>query len=223
MPRKKTYGSKPRLVRHVSEREDGSRSETIAEWKDLFGDEPPWSESAAEHVYLRNHVLARETDRGAAVLGPAYIETLLEAVIMAFLRNTPSTARLTEPTGPLSTFAAKSNLAHALGLIHDDTYHDLNLIRDIRNAFAHEVHLHSFDIEPLRQRISSSRVLSRWPSANWDMSAPGRVRWLFDLIASAIVMDLLHAWQNVKQCEEIKSRFAPPAAGEGLPPSSSSE
>jgi len=39
--------------------------------------------------------------------------------------------------GPLATFAARIDAAHAFGLITDSERRDLDLIRQIRNAFAH--------------------------------------------------------------------------------------
>jgi len=39
--------------------------------------------------------------------------------------------------GPLGTFAARIDAAHAFGLVTDSERRDLDLIRQIRNAFAH--------------------------------------------------------------------------------------
>lgn len=40
--------------------------------------------------------------------------------------------------GALSTFAARVRMAMALGLVSRASFDDLSVIRDIRNAFAHE-------------------------------------------------------------------------------------
>ena len=37
---------------------------------------------------------------------------------------------------PLSTFSARIRIAYALGLVTEDEYHDLKIIKDVRNRFA---------------------------------------------------------------------------------------
>ncbi|MGO9684145.1 MAG: MltR family transcriptional regulator [Beijerinckiaceae bacterium] len=46
-------------------------------------------------------------------------------------------ADLFEDTGPLATFSARINFGYALGLYGKKVKRDLNLIREIRNAFVH--------------------------------------------------------------------------------------
>ena len=61
-------------------------------------------------------------------------------------------ADLFEGTGPLSTFAARIELAHVLGLIGAKARRDLSLIRKVRNMFAHEAGQISFDDEASASR-----------------------------------------------------------------------
>ena len=39
--------------------------------------------------------------------------------------------------GPLGNFRQSTDLAHAMGLVNDDIWHDLDCVRKIRNIFAH--------------------------------------------------------------------------------------
>ncbi len=49
--------------------------------------------------------------------------------------------------GPFSTFSARIQASYRLGLISKTEKDELDLIRDIRNKFAHQVELSSFDDE----------------------------------------------------------------------------
>lgn len=53
--------------------------------------------------------------------------------------------RLFRHNGPLSTFSARLDMAFALYLIGEKTRHDLDIIRDIRNDFAHDLEVGSPD------------------------------------------------------------------------------
>jgi DNA-binding MltR family transcriptional regulator len=48
-------------------------------------------------------------------------------------------------SAPLGSFAAKIRLAHLLGLISKDFYSDLEMMKEIRNRFAHDLSAVSFD------------------------------------------------------------------------------
>lgn len=85
-----------------------------------------------------------ESDRACAVLGPALLDARLEKLFLVRLgHNEPKfLANLINNRGPLSTFSARIDMAFALRWIDSDVHYDLNLLRKIRNDFAH-----SFDHE----------------------------------------------------------------------------
>lgn len=78
-------------------------------------------------------------DRITAIIGGAVIEGQLEGVLKRVLlkQSAGNEAKLFGSNGPLSTFANKNNLAHAMKLITREVYRDIDHIRLIRNAFAH--------------------------------------------------------------------------------------
>jgi hypothetical protein len=79
-----------------------------------------------------------ESERGMAVLVAAELDRALELVLKAYLA--PGKARddlFAGGTPPLGTFSSKINLAQALQLIRQGEYESLQLIRRIRNEFAH--------------------------------------------------------------------------------------
>jgi DNA-binding MltR family transcriptional regulator len=94
-----------------------------------------------------------ESDRAAAILGASYLETLLEKLLRARFVQAPATDMFSGH-GPLSTFFSRADLAYALGLFHEGVYHDLTLIRRVRNEFAHNFDEASFDQPTVRDRCA---------------------------------------------------------------------
>lgn len=82
-----------------------------------------------------------ETDRGAALVGAALLDRRLHSTLAAFFVPGEISARLLEGgTAPLGTFAARIKATFALGLISQHELHECELIRKVRNEFAHRVH-----------------------------------------------------------------------------------
>jgi len=82
--------------------------------------------------------LCKEGERSAVVLSAARVDIALEDAIKALLRPNPGgTDDLFEGDRPLSTFSAKISLAYRLSLIGNNLERALQLIRRIRNDFAH--------------------------------------------------------------------------------------
>lgn len=91
-----------------------------------------------------------ESGRAIAIVGGAFLETMLEHILLAFLpENGKESARLMEVNQPLGNFSNKISMCYCLGLIESIIRHDLNIIRKIRNKFAHNLHV-SFDDEEIR-------------------------------------------------------------------------
>lgn len=85
--------------------------------------------------------LEGESDRALAVLAAAYLDFLLGEILILQMKVSEKKARellLNGESGVISTFSAKIRLAYCLGLISDSQKKDLNIIRGIRNGFAHK-------------------------------------------------------------------------------------
>ena len=82
-----------------------------------------------------------------AVLGQALIEYDLEQLLRRILKRQDSVTwgRMTSEYGPYGTFAQKITAGYALGLYGEAVYQNLNIVRNIRNAFAHAKFLLDFD------------------------------------------------------------------------------
>lgn len=80
----------------------------------------------------------KESDRGAALNAAAVLDDWLKNILEAFFADTKSGKELVSGfNAPLGTFAAKATAAHALGLLQDNEYQEITLIRKIRNEFGH--------------------------------------------------------------------------------------
>jgi hypothetical protein len=95
--------------------------------------------------------LCNQTDRGAAILAVAILEDQLESVIYKRIVDIDSSIRrgLFGRMG----FAGKIDTGLALGLYDEKTYHTLQLIREVRNVFAHRMENVAFDDPAIRQLI----------------------------------------------------------------------
>lgn len=84
--------------------------------------------------------LVAESDRGAVLVGTSYVDEhlrrLFEMVIPSEMTKKERKALLDYP-GPLSSLAAKTEVAFATRLINRTIYDSLHALRRIRNEFAH--------------------------------------------------------------------------------------
>lgn len=92
-----------------------------------------------EEAYRYHQSLIDESDRGAAILAASYFEEWLRERIMSKFVDLSGEmeSRIFDGYGPLSTFAAKIDIAYALQLYDDRTRVGLHTVRKIRNIFAH--------------------------------------------------------------------------------------
>ncbi|MDD2734074.1 MAG: MltR family transcriptional regulator [Desulfuromonadaceae bacterium] len=106
-----------------------------------------------EEFKIVRRALREESDRGCALFAAAYLDTALEALLKAsFVEGRKAEGELFEGTAPLSSFSAKIKLAYFLGIISDQCRRDLDTIRKIRNDFAHDATIISFETRSIADR-----------------------------------------------------------------------
>ena len=82
----------------------------------------------------------KETERGAALAAAAMIDDQLGRTIEAFLvPNKGSKALLDGFNAPLGSFSARVAAAFGLGLISEVEYRECEILRKVRNEFAHQI------------------------------------------------------------------------------------
>jgi DNA-binding MltR family transcriptional regulator len=102
--------------------------------------------------------LGAETDRACAVLGAALLDAKLEDLFKNRLSSYQN--ELLDHTGALGSFSTKIRLSCSLSWISEDARHDLSIIRDIRNKFAHDFdHNLSFNDASISDRCSNIKCI----------------------------------------------------------------
>ena len=96
--------------------------------------------------------LSHESDRGLILISSSFLDEALELLLRAkfkFINNKPKKLidSFFNSDGPLSTFNHKIKMAYAMDIISKWEYQDLEIIRKIRNAFAHTFGAASFSSE----------------------------------------------------------------------------
>ena len=87
----------------------------------------------------------KESDRGAALVGAALIDHKLADTLRALMVKSKIVNELMDSaSAPLGTLSARIKLAFALGLIDAHELNECEIIRKVRNEFAHAVHGLSF-------------------------------------------------------------------------------
>jgi len=101
--------------------------------------------------------LREESDRALAIVSFSYIDETLKKLIMQQMNPDISEgpASLFEGFGPLASGSARIKLAAALYWISPSLYQGLDLLRKIRNEFAHRPFLKRFDDEKITGYLST--------------------------------------------------------------------
>lgn len=108
------------------------------------------------------HEIKTANPRTAAILAGAYLENVAQLTLLTRMisLSKENLDRLFYGSAPLAAFSAKTQLLFALGIIGSKIAHDLVVIREIRNAFAHAKISISFETKEIAERISGMHCLS---------------------------------------------------------------
>jgi hypothetical protein len=100
--------------------------------------------------------------RGACLLVVAQLENELEAAIVSAMPKMQSDVRseMFERDGPMATFARKTSMAVALGIIGAKSRANLKIIRHVRNAFAHAKIPIDFDTDEVVAACSELHLIN---------------------------------------------------------------
>jgi hypothetical protein len=111
--------------------------------------------------------MLEERGRGAVLVGVARVDVALERLLHAgLLPGTGSTDTFFQPDRPLGSFGARITLAARLGLIEPPVEHALQILRRMRNGFAHSTTTASLTdpgyADRLNQAYAAARGNSLW-------------------------------------------------------------
>lgn len=91
---------------------------------------------------LQDELENSSSDRSCVIVAAAYIDDFLGYLFRCFLTSSSSEKEdkeLFSGYGPLSTLSSKIVLSYRLGLISNYEYKTIQIIRKIRNLFAHDI------------------------------------------------------------------------------------
>ena len=104
-------------------------------------------------------VLEQGSDRATAIVSACVLDNLLERLIRVFYIKDSQVKSLFKDGHLLQSFFVKINTAYFSGLIPKVIYHDLKLICEIRNKFAHKVTANlNFNSNVISQRINMCEI-----------------------------------------------------------------
>ncbi|EPD42364.1 MULTISPECIES: hypothetical protein [Delftia] len=136
----------------------------------------------------------KETERGTALAAAAMLDEQLGRIIEAFLiPNKGSKALLDGFNAPLGTFSARIASSFALGLLSEVEYRECDLIRKVRNEFAHQI----------KVSFTSEKVVSLCAQLQLSAKSYGDVhvdtRGQFTTAAVALILNLTNRPHYVGQ------------------------
>jgi DNA-binding MltR family transcriptional regulator len=156
-------------------------------------------------------ILVAESDRGCALFGACILDDELELLLRSLFRSEYIALKdhidpLFKGDAVLATFSSRIKLAFALGLITHKVFKTLNLIRKIRNDFAHTTGLLDFDDPRCRDRwnIISEEwkpVLPRDADGN-ILSAAKKIGFVFAV--ESVAKQIRVVKELVERLEEVK-------------------
>jgi DNA-binding MltR family transcriptional regulator len=108
--------------------------------------------------------IVESDDRSVVLVGSAILERKLDDLIEKAVVSPAAVDKLLGRTGrggALGSFFSKIQAAWAFGLISEDEYADLELIREIRNGFAHDVLDCDFNSQDARSKCDRLSIAWR--------------------------------------------------------------
>lgn len=109
--------------------------------------------------------LEASSDRAAAIIAGAVIDSLLYDTIAKFLRgdNEAYSAKIRKDLfsagGALGSFGSRTGLAYLIGLVSAEAHSDLQTLGKIRNSFAHYTERDTFDTQSIKTRCDDFKLV----------------------------------------------------------------
>jgi DNA-binding MltR family transcriptional regulator len=106
--------------------------------------------------------IEQENDRAFAIISACLVDNMLERIIQAFYIRDPKVKSIFKNDHLLQSLSSKIHIAYFSGLLPKTIYHDLKLICEIRNRFAHETIVKlTFENPVISQKINKCELRPR--------------------------------------------------------------
>jgi mannitol repressor len=118
----------------------------------------------------------KESDRGAAILAGSFLEHYLGLFLRSKIVDEKIADKLFDAMGPLASFSQRIAIAYAFGFINKQQHTDLELIRKIRNHFAHHPLNGTFQDNEVKTKVTA---LSTYGKSDGYKAEHGRQVYVF--------------------------------------------
>lgn len=139
-----------------------------------------------------------ETDRGAALVGAALIDERLKRLLRSHFLDVKEADGLLGKNAPLGSLDTCIKAAYCLGLITESEFNECDIIRRVRNEFAHEVHGLDFSNDKVRDLCGNLRA-----------NMPGGVRAgrkPRELFINSVILTSLALWYRPEHAKPYKAQ-----------------
>ena len=148
-----------------------------------------------------------ETERGAAILCAAFLDSSIGALIENYLvDDAKELDRLFDPGMPLSNFVLRAKMAYALGLITKGALEDIKILAKVRNKFAHKLHGLAFETPAVAKecmKLGAPKIMPPEVLANLSL------RMRFQLTAVLIERQIAIKRLEVEQAGRLQAATPP--------------
>ena len=136
-----------------------------------------------------------ESNRGAALVAASMLDERLEEILRAFFIEAAAARKLiTGFNAPLGTFSSRASATYALGLIQENEFKEITLIRKIRNEFGHGWESRTFE------SLQIAKLARQLPwSGPIEIEATATLRMRFNFAISMVLTDLIWRVRLVNQ------------------------
>lgn len=147
-------------------------------------------------------------DRTTAIMASGLIDDVLALGIMSRFQVMPTDAQIAEMFtgyGPLATLSARTSVAYLLGAINADARHDLQIIRKIRNEFAHVIEPIDFATKRIASRCNSLKLRFKLkPEFEKRMGTGARAQFLHSIMR-IFTLTIMHATLEQEERKFLKA------------------
>ena len=179
-----------------------------------------WLVTSPEDMAVLAEINRGASDRALGIIAASLVEIHLTKLIKeAFIRETKTGGKRTvqeemfRSSGSLGPFSTKINLAYLMGLISAELFKDLQIMREIRNRFAHRTEIGSFEHDEIKSRCFNFTIVDKYvidpdagvhgdPKAFFGYQQPGASQRLkvakdrYELSAQIFSIGLQHSTVN---------------------------
>jgi DNA-binding MltR family transcriptional regulator len=145
----------------------------------------------------------KESDRGAALVAASMLDERLQEILAAFFIDSNTSRELLGGfNAPLGTFSSRTAASVALGLIEENEFKEITLIRKIRNEFGHGWESLTFE---------SSSIAGLTGKLPWlgptEYEAKSTLRARFNFAVAILLTDLMWRAQLVRTERRVMRKW----------------